>query len=337
MERIGIGNTDSLQKDNLKVSRKSKKGLAITLSLALIFGSLYGLHLDDVQDKTEVTGVTTYEDIDLEMPSIKDEINIEKDVEVIEPTQKDPINASLDDINSMNIIINDADCMGEFMNSVCQELENDGIKFTYTNNCQNIDVDGAVIFTLDQQYMAGPNTAVFAPLENGRLGNSDALALAVEKSLYEKGFLVDKIACGQIGFRENEDGTISERVPTATEEAIGDYTDASYVTVSFGTSNNHVGAVAHAIEGALTRYYSYISSNYGNNDLIYCVEPGQDYNDVANILGTTSDMIDIYNNMVSSDILLTGETIINPNVGEIREFNQSVSTNLYVDKTLRAK
>ena len=83
------------------------------------------------------------------------------------------------------------------------------IKFTFTRDSENIDVDNAVVITLDQEYMAGPATVVFAPLENGRIGNSDALALAAQKAFYEKGFLVDGILCGQMGFRENEDGSVT--------------------------------------------------------------------------------------------------------------------------------
>ena len=185
--------------------------------------------------------------------------------------------------------------------------------------------------------MAGPATVVFAPLENGRLGYSDALALAAEKAFYEKGFLVDGVVCGQMGFRENENGTISERIPTATESSIGTDKNSSFVTISFGTQNTHAGLTASSIESMLTRYYSYVTSDYAYSDLIYCVEDGEDYADVASKLGTTKAALDEFNETSDESTLLTGEAIINPVVGSRREFNKHVPTNLYIDKTIWSK
>lgn len=245
----------------------------------------------------------------------------------MELERKDSINVSLQDINSLNIIINDANCLGDFMNDVCQQLEQDGIKFTYTTDCKDIDVNDAVVITLDQQYMAGPGTVIFAPLENERFGNSDALALAAKSAFYEKGFQVESVACGQMGFRQKEDGTVSKRVPTATEEAIRDYTDASYVTISFGTNNN-VHLVTESIKGTLVRYCSFLANDYGNTDLIYCVENGQNFDNVADILNSTSEQISAYNDTNNSDILLAGEPIINPVVESMREFDPYVVTDI---------
>ena len=318
MERIDTDGINDVHNTNLKHIYNNRIILAITIFLIVIL-SFWSILC--FSDKFKVVSV------------LRDEVMIGDDVVVMEPTQKDPINVSLEEINSLNIIINDADCLNEFINSVCQELETDGVKFTYTKDSENIDVDGAVIITLDQLYMAGPGTAVLAPFKNGHEGNSDALALAAQRAFYEKGFLMSGIACGKTGFRENEDGSISERIPTPTEEAVGDYTDASFVTISFGTSNTPPRLVASAIEATLTRYYSYVNDNYMIPDLIYCVEDGQSYEEIASILGSTVEVVDKYNKTIDESMLLVGEAIINPVVGEIREFNQSVPTNLYVDKT----
>lgn len=242
----------------------------------------------------------------------------------MEPTQIKNITVSVEDINGMNIIINDANCMNEFINSVCQELEVDGFKFTYTSDCHDISVENGLVITLDQQYMAGPATVVFAPLDNNTLGNSDALVLACERSFVDNGILVDGINCGQMGFRENEDGSVSERVPTPTEEVIGKLTDTSYVTISLGTSNSDPIEVAHSLETAFARFYSYTKDNTNNIDLIYCVEAGQSYEDVANILGCTSRELDTFNHTSDEKMLLAGETVINPLVGNIKEFNEAV-------------
>ena len=338
MKNLELGNTEVLENKKVTLLRKSKSGMIFAICLGITFGSLYGLHLEHIQENNaDVEVLPVFSPSDLGEVSIIDQINIDQNEVIIPPFQEDPINVSLEEINSLNIIINDSDCGENFINSVCQELDNDGIKFTYTKDCKNIDVDNAVVITLDQKYMAGPSTVIFAPLENSREGNSDALALAAQKAFYEKGFLVDGIVCGQMGFRENDNGSVSERVPTPTEEAISKDKNTSFITISFGTQNTHAGLTAASIEAMLTRYYSYISSEYGQEDLIYCVEEGEDYEDIAEKLGTTSSTLDLYNDTTDESLLLTGEAIVNPIVDERREFNQKVPTNLYIDKTIWSK
>ena len=338
MKNLKLGNTNVLENKQFTLSRKPKAGAVIAICLGIAFGSLYGLHLDAVQEKNaDVESLPIFTPVDLGEVSIKDQIDIDDSGVIILPIQEDPINVSLEEINGLNIIINDSDCGESFINAVCQELDNDGIKFTYTKDCKNIDIDNAVVITLDQKYMAGPSTVILAPLENSRVGNSDALALAAQKAFYEKGFLVDRVVCGQMGFRENENGTISERVPTPTEEAIGHDKNTSFVTISFGTQNTHAGLVAASIEATLTRYHSYINNDYSHEDLIFCVEDGEDYEEIAEKLGTTSSILDLYNETSDESLLLAGEAIINPVVNSYREFNQKVPTNLYIDKTLWSK
>ena len=94
-------------------------------------------------------------------------------------------NEVYNDPTSMNIIINDNDCSDSFFTEVCSILIEEGIVFSTTKKCNGIDVDGSTVITLDQQYMAGPATVIFAPLQNCRIGNSDALALAAERAFYE--------------------------------------------------------------------------------------------------------------------------------------------------------
>lgn len=337
MKDMEVGNTEILENGGLKLSRKTKNGIIIGLCLGVGFGGLYGLHLDNIQNANASESKPSFS---FEAPgnvSMRDQVFIDENEIIVPYEQEDPINVSLEQINSLNIIINDNNCREDFINSVCEELDRDGIKFTFTRDSENINVDNAVVITLDQQYMAGPATVVFAPLENERIGNSDALALAAEKAFYEKGFLVDGVACGQMGFRENENGTVSERIPTETESLISKDKNTSFVTISFGTQNTHAGLTASSIEAMLTRYYSYINAGYGQEDLIYCVEEGQDYDDIGNILDADPDTLDNFNDTSDESLLLTGETIVNPVVLQRREFNKHVPTNLYVDKTIWSK
>lgn len=336
--RLSIKNSELLKKVNSFINKTPMRGTFIkTTGVFLATGLvLNATGVNKAPEEPEIlpefsivsTETGNYDDVPM-----REQINLSPDEIIFEPKQEDPINVSLEEVNAMNIILNDSNCMDDFMNSVCEQLDRDGIKFSYTKDCKDIDVDGAVVITLDQQYMAGPGTVVFAPLENRRNGNADALALATEKAFYEKGFLVDGIACGQMGFRENEDGTVSERVPTPTEDAINENTDASFVTVSFGTSSNNVELVVDAIEGTLTRYCAYVKNNQVGEDLIYCVEPGESIEDVANHFGTTTENI----NGIDEETILAGQTVVNPNASSIREFRQDVPTNLYVEKTIWSK
>ena len=337
MKDMEVGNTEILENGGLKLSKKTKNGIIIGLCLGVGFGGLYGLYSDNIENTKATDNKPSFS---FEAPgnvNIRDQVFVDENAVIVPYEQEDPINVSLEQINSLNIIINDSNCREDFINSVCEELDRDGIKFTFTRDNENIDVDNAVVITLDQEYMAGPATVVFAPLENGRIGNSDALALAAQKAFYEKGFLIDGILCGQMGFRENEDGTISERIPTSTESNVGKDKNTSFVTISFGTQNTHAGLTASSIEAMLTRYYSYIKAGYGNEDLIYCVEDGQDYEDIAAVLDTDAESLDYYNKTSDENLLLTGETIVNPVANQRREFNKHVPTNLYVDKTIWSK
>ena len=337
MKNIDVHNSEILENEEVKVTRSSKVGPIIALCIGLGAGAIGGFLLG-TSDDIEILDYSTPPGIEINAETpLRDQVFVSDDETIVPYEQEDPINVSLEEINSLNIIINDNDCREDFINKVCEELDRDGIKYTFTRNCEGIDVDGAVVITLDQQYMAGPATVIFAPLQNGRIGNSDALALAAQRAFYEKGFLVDGVACGMMGFRENENGTISERIPTDTESSIGLDKNTSFVTISFGTQNTHAGLTASSIEALLTRYYSYITSGYDYSDLIYCVEDGEDYSDIAEKLDTTGSVLFKYNGSNDESILLTGDALVNPIAGTIREFDKHVPTNLYVDKTLWSK
>ena len=337
MRKIDVGNIDILENGDLKLSISPKAGMMVTICFGFGAGSLmnfYSSTTHNFQEDIEVLDADFQTTLNI---SPKDQISIAEDEIIIPYSQENPINVSLEEINSMNIIINDSNCRDDFINKVCEELDRDGIKYSYTKNSQGINKDNAVVITLDQQYMAGPAAVIFAPLENDRTGNSDALALAAERAFYEKGFLIDGVACGQMGFRENDDGTISERIPTQTEENISQDLNASFITISFGTQNTHAGLAAAGIESTLTRYYSYIHDEFSNQDLIYCVEQGDNYDIIAQKFDTSSEVVENFNQTSDETILLTGETIINPVVKEIRAFNKHVPTNLYIDKTIWSK
>ena len=332
MEKMWLGNMGDGSK-NFKLSKKSKTGILLSLCLAVGIGSYVGINSGkDDENLGNVVPIVILEEP--AEPSINEDYLFENEENII--FEQSIINTSLDDINSLNITINDDNCMGDFMYSVCQQLDNDGIKYSFTSDDEDISVNDSVVITLDQQYMAGPGTVVFAPYKNGGNNDSDALALSAQAAFCHNGFLMDNIACGQFGFRENEDGSISERVPTSTEDIVGTNNSTSYVTISFGTNNIDASMVAKSIEETLARYCSYISSRDSYADLIYCVESGDDYDSISNKLGIDANRLDEFNDTIDESMLLTGETIINPVVQKINEFNKntsvSVTTNINSSK-----
>lgn len=250
-----------------------------------------------------------------------------------------PISVTLDDVNQLKLFINDSDCSNTLFQDVCEKLNSDGILFTPTKKCTGLNIDGGVVFTLDQQYVSGPNTLILAPRENNRLGNSDALALVTNTALNEKGFFTGEISCGIVGYRETNDGEILERIPTETEEMIDSDNDTSFVTISFGTQNIDAELVATSIEDALARYVSYINSdNNSQQDFIYRVEPGNTLDMIAMRYDTTIDKINSTNNRHYDDVqILTDQTIINPKADSIREFSPHIPVNLYMKKNLWSK
>lgn len=247
-----------------------------------------------------------------------------------EVVSEEPIDVSLEDINSLNIIINDNDCSDTFMESIYNRLEKDGIKFIATKNSNNVDVDNSVVVTLDQQYISGPSMIVLAPYNNERNGNSDALALAANTAFYEKGFFTDGIECGKRGFREKEDGTILERIPTDTEEKISQDKNTSFVTICFGTENVNSDLVVDSIENMLARYYSYINKNE-KDDLIYRSDVNDNLDNLSIKYNTSVNYLKMINN-INTDFLPVDTTIKHPNTENIREFDITIPISIN-DKT----
>lgn len=236
------------------------------------------------------------------------------------------INVSLEEINSLNIIINDNNCSNAFFDAVCDKLIEDGIKFTAVSNNDGIEKEADVVITLDQQYMAGPDTIIIAPYENNNKNKSDALSLALNTSFDEYGFFMAPIVCGVSGYRETEYG-VSERIPTSTEENVHENT--SYATISFGSLNVNPELTVSGIESGLVRFYSYIKNFNNNDDLIYRVEHNETLEDVKLKLDDS--------NIKGTNNVLENQTIINSNVKNIPEFNKFTPINLYRRENIKSK
>jgi len=238
---------------------------------------------------------------------------------------------SKSDIDDLNIIINDCDCSDSLYEAVCDKLREDNVIFKQSRNNSDVNQDNSVVITLDQQYVSGSDTFIFAPYDNARIGDSDSLALSMQTAFKQNGFLSDDILCGVIGYRENDNGVVTGFIPTKTEDAIDSSKDTSFVTISFGTDNVNAEWVAKSIENGLARFVDYRNNYDSQQDLIYRSDIGQDAENVANYFGTsTADLIS-FNKLESTK--LNAQTIINPVVGNTESFNKVTIYNIGNIKT----
>ena len=238
---------------------------------------------------------------------------------------------TLDEINDMNIIINDDDCSDTFFVEVTDKLKEDGISFTTTSNEVDINQNNVTVISLDQQYSAGPDTIIFAPYNNTRVGQSDSLALAMQSAFIQNGFSVSDISCGMAGYFEDNEGNVHYFAPTNTESAIDEVYDSSFVTISFGTQNINSEWVAKSIENGLARQNYYLKSEDNQSDLIYRANTQDDIDGVAAYFGTDSSSLRKYNNV--GDTFTESEAVINPGVQDMKSFDKNGMFQIGKEKT----
>lgn len=290
---IKVNNIDKIKNlSNYKLKRKKKFGIILSIaSIGAIVSSLASINNN---------GGDSY-NLDINIPP--------------------SCNISSDEINDMNIIINDSNCSDSFFNEICSILSNDGIIFSTTKDCIDINKDNCVIVTLDQQYSSGSNTLIFAPYSNTRLGNSDSLALAMKCAFDQNCFFVDDVLCSQIGFEQDEFGNVIYSIATDTEKVIDLDKDTSFVTISFGTTNINAEWTAKSIENGLARQNSYISNYDTGNDLIYCASQTDTIDKIANYFDVDSEELINYNK-ISDNKVTDAQAIVNPNIQSMKEFSK---------------
>lgn len=236
----------------------------------------------------------------------------------------DSIEVSLADINNLNIVINDNECSNSFIESICQQLDMDGIRYSFSRQEDGLDVENAVVITLDQQYVSGPRVCVIGAYENNRGDNSDGLALAMDTAFRAGGVDSDGIFCGKRGYRQDNLG-ISTRVPTPTEEAILVESNTSFVTIAFGTNTPSAEEIAGIIEDGLGRYVAYISRKE-HGDLIYRAEANDTIDSLAEKFGTAAFDVSNLNNI--DNIIPSDEAIINPLEYNSPVFDKSIPVSI---------
>ena len=228
------------------------------------------------------------------------------------------MNVSLEQVNDLNVIINNSNCSDSFVGDIIDELNDNGIKYTLTAREKDIDVNGAVVITLDQQYISGPGMVVLAPYENNRRGESDALALAMQTGFDERGFFVDEVQCGKMGYQQLDDGTVVKQIPSETEYAINPQNETSFVTLCFGTNNTSGKLVGKSIVLSLGRYVNYLSNENTNTDLIYRSEIGDTLDSVSEITGTDSSTFAV------DGVLLDDTTVVSSSTKKLKSFDKKV-------------
>ena len=209
--------------------------------------------------------------------------NVEEDLGTFTPESEivsnytTPMSVGVDEINNLNIIINGGNCSDAFISGIAEELAEDGINVSWTQDLEGLNTDNALVITLDQQYISGPGMVIVAPYQNGRDDNSDALALAMQAGFNEKGFFADEIQCGRTGYEELADGTVVEMVRSDTEKMVGDNT--SFVELCFGTQNTSPTLVGKAIKLSLARFANYLANERVSDDLLVRTDTPEMYGD----------------------------------------------------------
>lgn len=228
---------------------------------------------------------------------------------------------TVDEINALNIIINDGDCNDTFIENICQELEKSGIKFSFTRDAENVNVDNSVVVTLDQQYISGNNMAVLGQYENGKNNDSDVLAIAMNGAFSSSN---DGIYAGRRCFRADSYGGVTTRVPTSTEDAI-DKDDVAFVTLCFGTNHSDPTIIANHIVDGLGRFAAYrnemkMKPELADVDLIYRASTGDSEWGLAEEFGCNVSDI-----KTKSDMLQADDAIENPKAKRINALTGSAN------------
>ena len=154
--------------------------------------------------------------------------------------------------------------------------------------------------------------------ENNRRGESDALALAMQTGFDERGFFVDDVQCGMMGYQQLDDGTVVKQIPSETEYAINPQNETSFVTLCFGTNNTSGKLVGKSIVLSLGRYVNYLSNENTNTDLIYRSEIGDTLDSVSEITGTDSSTFAV------DGVLLDDTTVVSSSTKKLKSFDKKV-------------
>ena len=188
-----------------------------------------------------------------------------------------PIGVGVEQVNDLNIIINGGNCSDSFISGIAEELAEDGINVSWTQDLDGMSTDNSIVITLDQQYISGPGMVIVGPYQNGRDDNSDALALTMKAGFNEQGFFADEIQCGRTGYEELPDGTVVEMVRSDTEKKVSPNT--SFVELCFGTQNTNPRLVGKAIKLSLARYANYLANEKVSEDLLVRTDIPEMYGD----------------------------------------------------------
>ena len=188
-----------------------------------------------------------------------------------------PIGVGVEQVNDLNIIINGGNCSDSFISGIAEELAEDGINVSWTQDLEGMNTDNSIVITLDQQYISGPGMVIVGPYQNGRDDNSDALALTMKAGFNEQGFFADEIQCGKTGYEELPDGTVVEMVRSDTEKKVSPNT--SFVELCFGTQNTNPRLVGKAIKLSLARYANYLANEKVSEDLLIRTDIPEMYGD----------------------------------------------------------
>lgn len=245
MKRVEIVPENFDPRKKFKLSRNAKRGIATAL-LAFSMISLAGCGKEDENDL--YVDNSKYEEMNKVISSEQFAMDIE-------------------DINKLNIVINDNDCGDAFFQEVCENLETYGLEFTTSKNDDVVKAENATVITMDQLYSSGPGVVLVGSIDDNAATKSEALLMSCQAEMYRQGF-ESVMVSGLKEFQQQEDGNVlCKKIASPTEELVAD--SSSFVTISFGTSNDNKSLVAKTIINALGRYDYFLQNN---QDMVTPVE-----------------------------------------------------------------
>lgn len=231
---------------------------------------------------------------------------------------------SINDHN--NVVLNNRNCNDSFVNSICSNLEEDGLDFTLIRNfsgledaCQDISRRNIVI-TFNQDYYSGTGMIILANNGENRSLSADLLAVAFAKEAPICDVKYDGMYAGKKGYAP---GGRQIRVKTTTEELTEAMPNTDSITLCFGTNNTtDTRDIATMIISAIAAKDLAEESEFLPKKVMHKISSDDDLDDIARDFNTTTANILNYNKLDISR-LDVNNLILNPGIENIPVFSES--------------
>ncbi len=235
---------------------------------------------------------------------------VEKSPHITIDTMVSDHTVSVDDINAFNLILCNNNCRSDIFEETEKKLQEHGISFEVAESGDSILTrDHSTIITMAGGIYDSDSSVILGQYDNENKNNSDILALAMEAGLKENGCKVDGIRPGVSAV--DHELSITSRVPTATENMLGD--DSSFVSVAIGTqvAMDESEKISNGILEGLVRTAYEIKEN-PKEDYLYRVTGYDTIEGMAVNMGTSTDTLVQVNSNLANDLIQMDDLVKHP-------------------------